>query len=548
MPVLPFMKKKSNSSPFYGPNDDIPLLVTLLMGVQHFLAVIGGIITPALLLSGAGSSNLNLDASTQQYMISASLIVSGIMSFVQIIRFRIPRTKYYVGAGILQIAGVAFANISAAQAIITNMYKSGTCPTQLLDDGTIDYLPCPDAFGAILGTQMICSLLTFVVSFLPPRAVRKFFPKIVMGIVLVIIGVSLLSSSMKNWAGGSGPCMSRPTTGQYVLCPNINAPNAQAWGSPVNFALGASVFFTIILIEFVGSVFLKNISVVIGLLIGCIIAACVGMFDRSGITSAPAITFLWVKHFNLSVYGPGVIPYLFVQLDMIIECLGDLTAACDVSGLPIEGREFEERRQGSLLADGISGIFSGLCTSMGVVTYSQNNGVIAVTRCANRRAGAVCAALLILCGVFGKISAAFLAIPSPLIGGMTVFLFASIATSGIRILGYLPWTRRDRVIVTASLAIALGITLVPDWFRYVLPTFESEALQGLMDAIDTVISTGYIIGGVLAIVLNLALPYESTPEQNDSSQQKLSGAQRVFIMGEDSEKRNASRTDEESSM
>lgn len=442
---------------------------------------------------------------------------------------RIPKTRFYIGAGLLQITGVAFSNMPAAQAIISNMYKSGDCPTEVLEDGTIHYLPCPDAFGAVLGTQMICALLSIFISFLPPRVIRKLFPKIVMGVVLCVIGTSLLSSGMKNWAGGAGPCMSRPSSGDYVLCPNIHAPNAQPWGGPVNFALGASVFFTIIVIELVGSVFLKNISVVIGLVLGCIIAASVGMFDRSGIDVAPIGTFLWVKHFKWSVYGPGIIPFLFVQLDMIIECLGDLTAACDVSGLPIEGQSFMERCQGGLLADGLSGVFSGLATSMGVVTFSQNNGIIAVTRCANRRAGIVCAALLIICGVFGKISAAFLAIPSPLIGGMTVFLFASVATSGIRILGYIEWTRRDRVIVAASLALALGVSLVPDWFSYVLPTFENEALQGLMEAVDTVISTGYIMAGIMSILLNLVLPYEKEEDSKEEKKKVVGGAARIFM-------------------
>jgi uracil-xanthine permease len=376
---------------------------------------------------------------------------------------------------------------------------------------------------------MVCALLSIAISFLPPRMIRKLFPKIVMGIVLTVIGTSLLGSGMKNWGGGAGPCMSRPTTGQFVNCPNIQAPNAQPWGGPVNFALGASVFFTIILIELIGSVFLKNISVVIGLLCGCIIAAAVGMFDNSGVLAAPVGTFLWVKHFNWSVYGPGIIPFLFVQLDMIIECLGDLTAASDVSGLPIEGKAFEERCQGGLLADGISGVFSGLATSMGVVTFSQNNGIIAVTRCANRRAGIVCATLLIICGVFGKISAAFLAIPAPLIGGMTVFLFASVATSGIRILGYLDWTRRDRVIVAASLALALGVSIVPTWFDHVLPVYENEALAGLMEAVDTCVSTSYIIAGIMSIFLNMVLPYDSTDVEDELAKHKrLGGAQRIF--------------------
>lgn len=395
---------------------------------------------------------------------------------------------------------------------------------------------------------MLCALLSIAISFLSPRVIRKLFPKVVTGIVLVVIGATLLTSGMENWAGGSGPCMSRPNSGPFTLCPSASAPYAQPWGGPVNFALGASVFFTIIIIELVGSVFLKNISVVIGLIIGCIIAASVGMFDSSGIVSAPVGTFLWVKHFKWALHGPGVIPFLFVQLNMIIECLGDLTAACDVSGLPIEGSAFEERCQGGLLADGISGIFSGLATSMGVVTFSQNNGVIAVTRCANRRSGVVCAFLLIICGVFSKIAAAFLAIPSPLIGGMTVFLFASVATSGVRILGYLDWTRRDRVIVASSLAIALGVSLVPDWFTYVLPSSENLALQGFLSAITTVVSTGYIMAGIMSIILNLILPYDSTEQEDQMGRQtRLNGGVALLYSEPASKNRNINSCQDEES-
>ncbi|KAG0166593.1 hypothetical protein DFQ30_006991 [Apophysomyces sp. BC1015] len=440
-------------------------------------------------------------------------------SVLQIVRIRIPKTRFFIGTGLLQIAGVSFATLPAAQAVVFNMYKDGTCPSQILSDGTTSYLPCPDAFGSILGTQslqqafyhkMICALLTIIISFLPPRIIRKLFPKIVTGVVLTVIGTSLIASGMKNWMGGSGPCMGHPSTGEFQLCPNVQAPHAQSWGSPINFALGACVFFMIIVVEVVGSVFLKNVSVVLGLCVGCIVAAALGMFDISGIAAAPVGTFLWVNTFKLGVYGPAIIPFLFVQLDMAIECLGDLTAACDLSGLPIEGKAFEERCQGSLLADGLSGIFSALATSMGVVTFSQNNGIIAVTRCASRVAGLVCAVILIACGVFGKISAFFLAIPSPLIGGMTVFLFSSVATSGIRILSYLEWTRRDRIIVAASLSLSLGVSLVPDWFSYILPTSNILVIQGLYDAINMVVSTGYIMAGIMSIVLNLILPAEAS--------------------------------------
>ncbi|KAI8146642.1 permease family-domain-containing protein [Fennellomyces sp. T-0311] len=512
MPHIPFLRKRANRSNFYGPDEDLPIFVAILMSIQHFLACVGGLITPTLLISGTGANALNLDSETRAYMIAASFIVSGITSLIYTSRYRIPRTRYFIGVGLLEVAGVAFSGLPAAQAMVENMYQDGTCQTEIMADGTINYLPCPDGFGAILGTQIVCSVLSIVFSFTSPRILRRMFPKIVTGIVLFCIGAKLITSSMKNWAGGSGPCMQRPEEGLFALCPNINAPNPQPWGSPVNFGLGASVFFTIILIELVGSVFMKNISVVIGLVVGCIIAACIGMFDSSSIDSAPAGTFLWVNTFKLSVYGPGVIPVLFTQVAIIIDSIGEITAVCDVSGKEVDGEEFQSRIQGGLLTDGLLGIFGGLATTMSTVVFTQNNGVISVTRCASRIAGYGCACILILCGILGKFSATFLAIPEPLIGGMTVYLFASVATSGLRILAYLDWTRRDRVIVAASLAIGLGVGLVPNWFRFVLPTVENPALNGFYSAIRTIISTSNIVAGFLAVILNLIIPYEEEEE------------------------------------
>ncbi|KAG0738064.1 hypothetical protein G6F62_009237 [Rhizopus arrhizus] len=527
MPRIPCLKREIKQSTFYGPNDSMPIVLAIIMGIQHFLAVVAGIITPTIILSGEGSMNLNLDQETRQFMVSVSLIVSGLMSIIQITRFKIPKTRFYFGIGLLQIAGVAFANMPASQAVVSNMYKNGHCPTEVLSDGTINYLPCPDAFGAILGTQMLCALLNIVISFMPQRILRKMFPKIVTGTVLVVIGASLITTAMKNWAGGTGGCMDRPSSGEYQLCPNIYAPNAKAWGSPVNFGIGLAVFGTIILIEILGSIFMKNVSVVVGLIVGCIITSCLGMFDTSSITSAPAATFLWVKTFKYSIYPPAIIPFLFTCLDMMIECLGDLTAASDLSGLPIEGKAFEERMQGGLLCDGVSIILSGLCSTMGVITYSNNNGVIAVTQCASRIAGLVCAFLLIICGVFSKISAGLLAIPNPVIGGMTLFIFSSVGTSGIRILGYLDWTRRDRVIVAASLAVGLGVTLVPDWFNYVMPTTTNEAAQGFYDSINTIVETGYIMAGLISIVLNIILPADGK-QPASINERSLSGSSRLY--------------------
>lgn len=135
---------------------------------------------------------------------------------------------------------------------------------------------------------------------------------------------------------------------------------------------------------------MKSASVIGGLLIGCIVAAACGYFDDSGITSAPVASFIWVHTFPLSVYGPLVLPTLILYVICACEAIGDITATCDVSNLEVEGRMFESRIQGGILADGLNGMIAGLCTITPMSTFAQNNGVIALTRCANRKAGYFC--------------------------------------------------------------------------------------------------------------------------------------------------------------
>lgn len=147
----------------------------------------------------------------------------------------------------------------------------------------------------------------------------------------------------------------------------------------------------------------------------------------------------------------------------MMEAIGDITATCDVSRLEVDGKTFNSRIQGGVLADGLNGMFACLATITPVSTFAQNNGVIALTRCANRKAGYCCTMWLIIMGIFTKFAAALVAIPSPVLGGMTTFLFSAVAVSGIRIISTVPFTRRNRFILTAALAVGYGATLVPSW-------------------------------------------------------------------------------------
>ena len=196
----------------------------------------------------------------------------------------------------------------------------------------------------------------------------------------------------------------------------FNGETALGYGSPQYIGLGFSVMAMLIFIELFGSVFMKNCNVIIALLFGYLIA---GVTDYEGakyvtnsnIVNADPITFLWVETFPLGFYAPAVIPLLIGYLVTTVETVGDISAVFEVSELDTESEEYSESIQGGLTADAINSILAGFFTSMPNTTFSQNNGVIALTKCASRRAGIACGCWLIGLGVFSKVAGVISAIP-----------------------------------------------------------------------------------------------------------------------------------------
>ena len=482
------MRKSKKAAPFFGLNDKMPVFLALLLGFQHSLSMLAGIITPPIIIAGQGGAALGADDT--QYLVSTALIVAGILSSIQITRFHIYKSPYYIGTGLISVVGTSFSIIPVTSGAFTQMYSTGFCPTGA--DGT--KLPCPRGYGALLGTACLCALLEIGLSFTKPAILRRIFPPLVTGPTVTLIGIALVQSGFQDWAGAAGTpgCITRPTSGPYVVCPQVGAPHALPWGSAEYIGLGFSVFVTIILCERFGSPIMKSCAVVVGLLVGCIIAGATGYFSSSGISAAPAASFIWVKTFPLTVYAPIILPLLAVYIVLMMEAIGDISATCDVSRLQVEGPLFDSRIQGGVLADGLNGLIAALCTITPMSTFAQNNGVIALTRCANRKAGYCACLFLVIMGVFSKFAAALVAIPNPVLGGLTTFLFSSVAVSGIRIISTVPFTRRNRFILTASLSLGFGAILVPNWFSYVFTySGSNQAKQGFFNAIILVLETGF---------------------------------------------------------
>lgn len=164
-PNIPFMKRERRAAPFFGLDQKMPMLLALLLGFQHALAMLAGVITPPIILSGAA----NLEPDVQSYLVSTSLIVCGILSSIQITRFHIYKTPYYVGTGLISVVGTSFATIPVATGALSQMYETGYCPS----DADGNPLPCPRGYGAIIGTSALCALMEIGMSFTSPKILKK---------------------------------------------------------------------------------------------------------------------------------------------------------------------------------------------------------------------------------------------------------------------------------------------------------------------------------------------------------------------------------------
>ncbi|KAJ5377024.1 hypothetical protein N7509_013910 [Penicillium cosmopolitanum] len=450
--IWPLNKRyKNHEAPFYGLNDEVPILLTIILGLQHALTMIGSVVSPPLAIA---SGAFNLDAEQSQYLVSAAFITTGIATALQVTRVHLFNTPFYIGTGLLSV---------------------------------------------VVWIQIL-------ISFAPPKILNRIFPKVVTGSLLLLVGVYLISSGMKSWGGGSN-CDGG--SGIYALCPDIGAPKPLPWGHPKLIGLGFSVFVTIIIVEIFGSPLMRSASVVFGLAVGCALSGSTGYWSRENIDAAPVATFLWVQTFKLSVDGALVLPLLIMFICEAVSCMPDILATAEISGLDVDGVEFNSRIQGGILCDGIGSLISACGTGLPMVSQAGNNGVISLTGCASRRAGWCAAAFLVLMGIFGKFGAVFGSMPPSVLGGMQVFLYSTIVVAGIKVLSLIDFTRRNRFILTTALGIAFMDIVAPTWFSQVLAyNGPNVRLQGFEQGINLVVETPFIIAAVIGVLLNLVLPYD----------------------------------------
>lgn len=424
----------------YGLNDRPPLRETLFAALQHLLAIFVAIITPPLIIANA----IQLDQETTSFLVSMSLMVSGVATFIQC------RRLGKIGCGLLCIQGTSFSFIGP---IITAGLAGGL----------------PAIFGATVAGSVVEMFVSRILKY-----ARRIITPLVSGIVVTLIGMSLIKVGIISCGGG-----------------NASAPD---FGSLQNIGIALMVLVLIIIFNRSSNRFLRMGSIVIGLIVGYAVSWWLGMVDFSSIQSYAGINYPQPFKYGLSFDFSSILGLGLVYLITSIEAYGDITANSLISEEPVEGETFIQRAEGGILADGFNSMIAGLFfSSFPNSIFAQNNGMIQLTGVASRYVGYFIAALLIILGVFPAIGNVFSLMPAPVLGGATLLMFGTVAAAGIRIIASQTINRKATLVIAISFAMGLSVEMVPD------------ILKQLPDSLQSIFSSGITTGGLTAIITNMVI-------------------------------------------
>lgn len=432
----------------YGLNDRPPLRESLFAALQHLLAIFVAIITPPLIISSA----LQFDIETTGFLVSMSLFVSGIATFIQCYKLG------PVGAGLLCIQGTSFSFISP----IIGAGMLGMANGKMNVEMGLSYI-----FGACL----LASVVEMFVSRILPY-MRRIITPLVSGIVVSLIGMCLIKAGINSCGGGNA------------------AMEAGTFGSMQNLGLALLVLVSIIFFNRSNNRFFRMASIVLGLVIGCVVAYFLGMIDFSKLNGAGALNIPQPFKYGLRFDVGSIIGLGLIYLVTAVEAYGDITANSLISGEPVEGPVFMKRAQGGILADGFNSFLAAVFNSFPNSIFAQNNGMIQLTGVASRYVGYFIAAALVLLGLFPVVGQLFSLIPDCVLGGATLLMFGTVAAAGIRIIAATTINRKAVLVMAISFAMGLSVELVPN------------ILNQMPDVVKNIFSSGITMGGLTAILAN----------------------------------------------
>jgi len=427
----------------------LPPATALLVGAQHVSAMMIGTITPPLLLAGA----LKFEPEDTAYFVSIALLASALGAWLQC------RRRGPIGAGLLSVTGTSFAFIEP----LTRAWHAG-------------------GLAMMFGMSCVAAPLQMALAPLLPR-LRRFFPPLVCGIVVMLIGTSLLPTAFFGIAAPVGE-------------------GAPAW---LGMAVAAIVIGTVVGLQATGRTWARVSAVALGIAAGC--TAC---WFLGALQAPPAGDGTWFTRPRLLGHGFAfswelLLPFGFIYLVSSIEAMGDMTATAQLSGLATEGDAHWRRMSGGVMADGATCLMSALAGGFPSTTYAQNNGVIQITGVAARRVGYAVAAILALLGLFPAIGRWVTVIPPAVLGGLALLMFGLVAVSGLRIVVTGGLGHREGVILALALGVGVG-----------LPT-QKEIVASMPEGLRALFDSGISAGGTVALILNLLWPADAPTVKTGTS-------------------------------
>ncbi|ADO82882.1 uracil-xanthine permease family protein [Ilyobacter polytropus] len=439
-----------NTSPYHL--DGVPpLKVAFPLGLQHILAMFVSNLTPIIIVSGV----LGLPQEQKTFLIQCTMLVAGLNTMIQ------AYSLGPIGAKLPVVVGTSFAFVPVAISIGT---KYG--------------------FEAVLGAALVGGIFEALLGSVIGK-IRKFFPPIVTGVVVLSIGLSLLPVGIKYFAGGVG---------------------AADFGSPVNMTIGMIVLLTVIFFKQFTKGITSTASVVIGTIVGFFVAALFGKVDLGAVSQANFFIVPKPFTYGFAFHIDAILAMVLMFVVSAVETVGDMSGVT-MGGA---GRETTDRElSGGIMADGFGSALASAFSILPTTSFSQNTGLVAMTGIMSRHVVAVGASLLVMGAFIPKIGALFTIIPPSVIGGSLVMIFAMISISGINLITKDKLEGRNSVIIAVSLGLGFGLGSVP------------EALAHFPKTIQLIFGgSGIVVSGAIALILNIVLPQDEVEEKETEAKLK----------------------------
>jgi xanthine permease len=428
---------------YSDPNQTPPLAQAVPLGLQHVLAMFASNVTPSIIVAGA--AGLAFGSAEQIYLIQMAMLFAGIATLFQTVGFG------PVGARLPIMQGTSFAFVGVLAGIAATQGLS-VALTACLIGGLIHF-----ALGSVI------------------KNLRWMFPPLITGLVILAIGLYLIPVAIKYAAGGAA---------DFQM-------SADSFGSLKHWSVALSVVVVALGFKFFTKGALSNAAILIGLIAGYILAYFLGMVNFGAVSKASWITSIKPLPYGFEFSFWAVFAVTLVSIVSAIETVGDVSATTKAGA----GREAtDEEIAGATYADGLGTAAAAVFGGLPNTSFSQNVGIVGMTGVMSRHVVTIGGIFLILCGLMPKIGALIASMPFPVLGGGVIVMFGMVAAAGLNMLSEVKMNRRNMIIIAVSLAVGLGLNLVP------------TAVQHVPGVLRTLLTSAVAPTAILAIAMNLVLP------------------------------------------